>query len=430
METEKNLGIYIHVPFCIHKCPYCGFLSAPPESDDEVENYMDHLVKEVGMAGGAYGGARKVDTVFIGGGTPSLLSSEQIWFLMNAIDAVFDLADDPEITLEANPGTLTSEKLSAYRNCGINRLSMGAQAMDDDLLWSLGRIHRKEDVVISYELARSAGFDNINLDLMFGMPGQDMPMWEDTLRQIFEMDPEHVSFYSLQIEEKTPFYDMYRDGKLDTANDRLEREMHHRAISMLSDAGFTHYEISNSAKAGRQCRHNLKYRSMDEYLGLGLGAHSYMISGPQKQSEEDSSAAGEISEAGSAVGKTAAGSAAGKTAAACNFTGGIRYNNKEDLSGYFDSIEQGRLPIDQTKVRTDTLKDAMGVFVFTGLRKREGVDLKDFEERFGTPFTSAFDIREMADKWRAEGLIELTDSNFRLTEKGIDKSNDIMSEFV
>ena len=308
----KNLGIYIHIPFCVQKCPYCGFLSAPPESDDEVENYIDHLIKEAGMAGGAYGEDRKVDTVFIGGGTPSLLSSEQIWCVVNALDAAFDMTDDPEITIEANPGTLTHEKLSAYRDCGINRLSMGVQAMDDDLLWSIGRIHRKEDVITGYDLARNAGFENINLDLMFGMPGQDMAMWEDTLGQIIEMDPEHISFYSLQIEGNTPFYDLYKAGELDTASDETERRMHHKAIHTLEDAGFEHYEISNSAKPGRQCRHNLKYWSMDEYVGLGLGAHSYMLTeSAGTKSGDDTGDSCELDD--------------GKTDS--RFTGGLRYNN-------------------------------------------------------------------------------------------------------
>ncbi|MDO4860335.1 MAG: radical SAM family heme chaperone HemW [Bacillota bacterium] len=387
----KKLGIYIHIPFCVRKCPYCGFLSAPPESEEQTASYVDALVKEIGIASEAYGRDRLVDTVFIGGGTPSVLSHEQTGQILDSLAGAFTLDENPEITIEANPGTLTEEKLKAYAACGINRLSIGAQSFDDGLLESIGRIHRREDVVAVYEDARKAGFENINLDLMFGLGGQTMEKWEETLREAVSLDPEHISFYSLQIEENTPFYDLYKAGKLDTASDTMEREMHHKAIHTLQDAGFEHYEISNSAKPGRQCLHNLKYWSMAEYAGLGLGAHSYIENGG---------------------------------------TLGLRYNNTEDMTAYIGSIGKGELPIEQRSLRKDTEKDAMGIYMFTGLRKREGVDLADFKARFGLPFESAFDMDDSVRKWQDAGYTEKDNGRFRLTEKGIDKSNDIMSEFV
>ena len=404
---KKDLGIYIHIPFCVRKCPYCGFLSAPPKDADQISSYVDALEKEIGLAAEAYGKDRMVDTVFIGGGTPSLLSSEQTVRLVDRLAGAFTLIERPEITMEANPGTLTKEKLTAYAECGINRLSIGAQSFDDGILASIGRIHRRKDIFTAYEDARKAGFENVNLDLMFGLGGQTMEKWEETLREAIALDPEHISFYSLQIEENTPFYDLYKAGKLDTASDEAERRMHHKAIHMLRDAGFEHYEISNSAKPGKACRHNLKYWSMEEYIGLGLGAHSYIEDdGPGACFTPDD----------------------GKTNSP--FTCGLRYNNEEDMSAYFDSIERGGLPIEQESVKRDTEKDAMGIYMFTGLRKRAGVDLKDFERRFGVPFASAFSIDDKLVGWRKAGYTEETGGHFRLTEKGIDRSNDIMSEFV
>ena len=402
----KKLGIYIHIPFCVRKCPYCGFLSAPPESEEQTASYVDALVKEIGIAAEAYGRDRLVDTVFIGGGTPSVLSYKQTARILDSLAGAFTLDEKPEITMEANPGTLTEEKLKAYAACGINRLSIGAQSFDDGLLESIGRIHRREDVIAAYEAARKAGFENINLDLMFGLGGQTMEKWEETLREAVFLDPEHISFYSLQIEENTPFYDLYKAGKLDTASDAAEREMHHRAIHILEDAGFEHYEISNSAKPGRQCLHNLKYWSMAEYAGLGLGAHSYI---------EDNGTSGLLTDDGNP---------------GSGFTGGLRYNNTEDMTAYIGSIGKGELPIEQRSLRRDTEKDAMGIYMFTGLRKREGVDLADFKARFGLPFESAFDMGGSVRKWQDAGYTEKDNGRFRLTEKGIDKSNDIMSEFV
>ena len=411
---KKDLGIYIHIPFCVRKCPYCGFLSAPPETEDAAEKYIDYLVEEIVMTGGAYGKGRRADTVFIGGGTPSILQPGQISRVVNAVREGFEMTSDPEMTIEANPGTLTREKLKEYRECGINRLSMGVQSMDDGLLESLGRIHRSDDVIESFKLARDVGFDNINLDLMFGMPGQDMDIWEDTLRQITDLDPEHVSFYSLQIEENTPFYASYKEGRLDTATDEMEREMHHRAIHMLEDAGYRHYEISNSAKPGYECRHNLKYWSMKEYLGLGLGAHSYLeaCAGAQSDGKDDQSP-GDSGNSGT------------------GFMGGLRYNNREDMAGYFYSIGCGRLPVEPASVSRDTEKDAAGIYIFTALRKRAGIDLNDFYGRFGKSIYEAFPgMESFFDEWETEGLVEIDKERFKLTEKGIDKSNDIMSEFV
>lgn len=450
----NDLGIYIHIPFCVRKCPYCGFLSAPPESESQIGLYVDALVREIGMAGSAYGPGRQADTVFVGGGTPSVLEPGQIQKIFGALRDSFTITGDPEITIEANPGTLTKEKLKAFRDCGINRLSMGVQSLDDDILARLGRIHRKRDVFSCYEMARDAGFENINLDLMFGLAGQSRKIWEKTLDEVLALEPEHLSFYSLQIEEGTPFYDLYKAGRLDEASDEEERRMHHMAISAAEAAGLVHYEISNSARSGRQCRHNLKYWSMEEYLGLGLGAHSYLRRADLSEDacEEDKGA----DEFNRAEEKGAAEAAGYSDITGCR---GIRYNNKEDMAGYLVSIESGTLPVDGKSAAADTERDAMGIYVFTALRKRSGVDLEDFRRRFGKGFFQAFPQAEAhVARWQEQGLAEIiTDTGssvpgpaetkeeksrssspaeteeggyFRLTEKGIDKSNDIMSEFV
>lgn len=346
---------------------------------------MEALIKEIGMYSGK---GIHIDTVFIGGGTPSLLHENHITEIMKAAEAAFCVTEDAEITIEANPKTLNADKLAAYRRAGINRLSMGTQSMNDDMLKFMGRAHDKADFLDNFRQARQAGFDNINADLMFGIPGQTMEMWQDSLRQMIELGPDHISFYSLQLEEGTEFAKMYRDGEIDLPEIELDRRMYHEGIRMLKEAGYNHYEISNCAKPGYECRHNLKYWDYDEYYAVGLGSHSFTYADGRR----------------------------------CNVT---------DFETYFEMTSAGSLPQDDEMYEEETLQEMMGEYVFTALRKLEGLSLKDFEDTFGSDFYDVYSQqKEALAEYAAEKLVKITDTHIALTIEGIDKSNEIMAEFV
>lgn len=404
MTTTNKLGIYIHVPFCKSKCLYCGFYSSGGELTPEAEaEYADGIIEDIIEYGKRYGklteaygfnddtcicesndiddkilesqNQRKnylVDSVFIGGGTPSVLSSSTVEKILDCLRESFDIADDCEITIETNPGTLTGEKLCSYKRAGINRLSMGVQSLDNGILRRLGRIHTAEEFEKNFKQARAAGFDNINLDFMFSVPGHTMEIWEDTLRRAIRLGPEHISFYSLQLEEGTPFFEMFRRGEIEEVPDELDRDMYHRAIEFFKEAGYMHYEISNCAKPGFECRHNLKYWSMDEYIGIGPTASSYIE--------------------------------------------GARFT-------------EGPYP----EFHVNTLEDDMSEFVFTGLRKAEGISLTEFSEKYGQKFWDVYarcqtELKPYFDR----GLLiyDKEMNRLRLGEYGIDISNGIMSVFV
>ena len=383
-RPEKPAGLYIHIPFCLKKCGYCDFLSFGGSEEALRERYAQALVRELSLNKER----RSVDTIFIGGGTPSLLRADHIAEILEAARAAFSVQEDAEITIEANPKTLDQDKLRAYRKAGINRLSIGAQSMDDQLLAFMGRAHSPEDFLRNYRSARDAGFENINVDLMFGIPGQTRKAWRSSLSQIIGLAPEHISFYSLQLEEGTEFARMYRQGEMDLPPEEEDRAMYHEGIGMLKEAGYIPYEISNCARAGRECRHNLKYWSFDEYLAAGLGAHSFRY----KQG---------------------------------------RARNLSQLEAYLKAAEEGRLPVDEDAYERETEKDYMGEYVFTALRKMEGVSFSDFRATFGKDFFQVYSgSRKALMDYKARGLVELDETGFSLTARGIDISNKIMAEFV
>ncbi|WP_419024881.1 radical SAM family heme chaperone HemW [Emergencia sp.] len=366
----KPLGIYIHIPFCLSKCSYCGFYSRGGAAAAEQESYIQSLINDIKMYSSLYGSRYLVDTIFIGGGTPSILDPGLIGQVLDALRAHFDITEDAEITIESNPKTLTEEKLRAYRRLGINRLSIGLQSFDENCLRRLGRVHTAQDFADNFQMARTCGFDNINVDLMFAIPGHTMEIWEDTLGRAIDLAPEHISFYSLQIEEGTPFYDMFMAGEFDQIPDDVDREMYHIAIRRFKEAGYEHYEISNCAKPGRQCRHNLKYWSMEDYLGIGSGASSYVD--------------------------------------------GIRFT-QPPLSFFHEN----------------GLADDTAEFVFTGLRKTSGINLDAFKERYGRAFWNIFaDRRSALSQYFESGQLVEEDGILRLTEEGFDISNAIMAVFV
>ena len=381
-NSDNKIGLYVHVPFCLRKCRYCDFLSFECRDERALSQYADALCREISTRYEEWP-YKVVDTIYIGGGTPSILPAEDMKRVVECICSNFALADDPEITIEANPATIDDRKLETYLESGINRISIGVQSFDKSILNLLGRVHDKNDALNAVRMAKKAGFNNVNVDMMFGIPGQTLKMWRDSLRQCIFLRPEHISLYSLQIEEGTPFYKMMENGTLEPTPDSVDRTMYHDAVDMLTQAGYHHYEISNGALPGFESRHNLKYWSYREYLGLGPGASS--------------------------------------------FIGGHRFKNISSVLEYLKYIKQGLPPVKPEDVEKYTLRDDMGVYVFTGLRKTEGFDIRDFEETFRTDF---FDVYDPAILTRLRGLVEMEGCILRLTEKGLDVSNKVMAEFV
>lgn len=370
------------------------------QSNDAISRYMDLLSEEFRLRCEATAPLKQdqgeihdhsmVDSIFIGGGTPSLVSGHDIKKMLDDIRNRWVLAADGEITMESNPNSLLEQNLAAYREAGVNRLSIGVQSFDDGLLAQLGRLHDAQCARTSVELARKAGFENINLDLMFGLPNQTERQWMDTLRTAVSLQPEHLSLYTLQIEEGTPLYRDYKAEILPSVDPKLDRACYHEAIRFLKKYGYERYEISNFSKQGRQCKHNLKYWSMDNYLGFGLNASSHMD--------------------------------------------GTRWTNVSNMEAWENALSGQQLPIAGNHTKIDNAREGMGIFLFTGLRKTQGISFTEFNNRFGMDFFQAYDeILEHLKAYRNDGLLDWSDSsngNLWLTEAGIDCSNEIMAEFV
>ena len=332
---KKDLGLYLHIPFCIQKCGYCDFLSASG-TGEEKEAYVQALEKEIRSYGDFAKGYR-VSTVFVGGGTPSCLEAPQTERIFQAVRDTFDIERMPEISMEMNPGTVTPEKLQTYKNCGINRLSMGLQSVRDSNLKLLGRIHTYEAFLESYHLAREAGFQNINVDLISSLPGQTEASWREELKTTAELSPEHISVYQLILEEGTPFYEKYAGHPELLPDEETSRAIYEVTAEVLAAYGFRQYEISNYAKEGRECRHNLKYWERGDYLGLGLGAASMVRN--------------------------------------------IRMNNTGDMKTYLEKCGEPKTM--RTDVQFLEEPQQMEEFMFLGLRKTRGISKKEFRRVFG-----------------------------------------------
>lgn len=385
--NKKELELYIHIPFCARKCAYCDFLSfAVPERT--YRGYMDKLIEEIYGQSLCFSDS-SVTSIFLGGGTPSILSPDLIEELFAVIHQCFSIAEDAEITIEANPGTLTMEKLEVYRESGINRLSLGLQSADDQELKILGRIHTFDDFLKSYQRARQAGFTNISVDLMSALPGQDVHSWKNTLRKVTMLKPEHISAYSLIIEEGTPFYERYGEGEgngMDwprLPDEDTDRRMYQMTKEILAAQGYDRYEISNYAKPGYACRHNIGYWTGVDYLGLGLGASSYI--------------------------------------------GGYRYRNVTDMREYLSLNLHiaGRAARD---IQELTMREKIEEFMFLGLRMMKGVSGNEFLLRFGRNMWKLYD--PVLKRLEAQGLIRIEASRVRLTDRGIDVSNRVFCEFL
>ena len=383
MTTTNRIGLYLHIPFCLRKCRYCDFLSFPCSDENILSEYTLALIREISIKGSEWP-YKVVDSIYIGGGTPSILSAENVAAIMDSVREHFTVDEFAEITIECNPATANEEKLRRFRETGINRISIGVQSWDNSVLKLMGRAHDKNDAFTAVRNAKKAGFENINIDLMFGIPGQTMKMWRDSIRQCIFLRPQHISLYSLQVEEGTAFYKMiYEDNIMTETSDFVDRRMYHDASLMLEDAGYNLYEISNAALPGYESRHNDKYWSYQEYLGLGLGASS--------------------------------------------FIGGVRYKNCSDMISYLDHIKASEAPVDIEDIEKYSKRDEMGVFVFTGLRKKEGINIREFENIFGVEFFKVYDPSLINIYF---GYLDFDGTILKLTDKGKDISSRVMAEFV
>lgn len=400
----KNLELYIHIPFCMKKCAYCDFLSFPCDEKTQVA-YADALIREIEY----YGPKMKnyvVSTIFVGGGTPTWLNEEKMAEIFDAITTYFQVSNEAEITLECNPGTVTPAKLNLYKKIGVNRLSIGLQSADDTELQLLGRIHTFEKFLKTYEMARNAGFKNINVDLMSGIPYQTAEKFLHTLQKVVRLKPEHISVYSLIIEKGTPFYDTYQsDLELQEAGKPTQmlptEDEVYRIIKLtqqyLTKTGYEQYEISNFAQPGFECTHNIGYWTRENYLGLGIGAASLLDN--------------------------------------------IRYTNISEMETYIEKTKQIQLlsfeqPQGNATVGTNLHAEAFAVsrkaqmeeFMFLGLRMNRGVTRQQFQDTFGVPIEGIY--KDALEHLKAEGLLEIRAGQITLTEKGQDLSNYALAQFL
>ncbi len=372
-QLLESVSLYLHIPFCHTRCYYCDFNTYAGILPLR-EPYVRALLTEVALMGEEArhdnGKLRRARTIFFGGGTPSLLTVAQVRRLLDACRTAFMLDEDAEITLEANPGTLTQEQLVGLRAAGINRLSLGSQSFDAQLLKTLGRIHTPAEITAAVSAARAAGFTSINLDFMFGLPGQQMHHWQETLEQALELRPEHLSLYSLIIEEGTPFFDWTREGRIIPGDEDLCADMYEYADERLQATGYVNYEISNWALPGHQSRHNLTYWRNLPYIGMGAGAHSFFA--------------------------------------------GRRFSNERDPQRYINTLKKRQLPVVESEMIEKTQE--MSETAFLALRTAEGLHLPTFEERFAIPFASF-----VGDRLRTvekAGLLEQEGSWLRLSKRG------------
>ncbi len=410
---KKELELYLHTPFCVKKCSYCDFLSFPADEQTQ-EAYVEALLSEIAWYGNVMRD-REVTTLYIGGGTPTWLAQEQMDAILNTLGENFEIRRDAEVTIECNPGTVTQSKLQSFRAAGVNRLSVGLQSANDQELKLLGRIHTYDQFIKTYEMARNAGFSNINVDLISGLPYQNLEAFSKSLQSAVRLKPEHISVYSLIIEKGTPFYEEYKfdavrqQAGLPTEALPSEDEVY-RMFKMtqyeLKEAGYEQYEISNFARPGYACRHNIGYWTRADYLGLGLGAASLIDN--------------------------------------------VRYSNTRELYDYirlakeiksvplshFQEETEPKKPEPQQGIATNlhaaadpvSRKAQMEEFMFLGLRMNDGVTRADFERFFGMQIEAAY--RKEIEELKAQGLLTVSGGRIALTDRGMDLANYVMGKFL
>ena len=372
-----SYSLYVHMPFCKKKCNYCDFPSYAGK-EAYIDAYLESLRGESGYVSSLYD-RPEIGTLYIGGGTPTLLSKENIVTLFDIINKDFEVIPGCEATVEANPGTVTREKLAVLKGHGVNRISLGAQTFNNGLLKRLGRIHMEHEINDAFEMIKEAGIRNINLDLIFALPGENLKDWERSLDKAVRLGPEHISAYNLQVEEGTPLYADKVDGMLTLPEEGTELKMYRRAIDVLRDKGYEHYEISSFAKRGHECEHNIAYWTMKNYIGLGAGAHS--------------------------------------------FIDGVRTENSPELDRYLSgNIKEIK------KDRKNTKKESMQEFIFLGLRLMRGFNLNDFTRNYGISFREIY--RKELSELVGDGLLTIDGKNVRLTEKGLPIANEVFKAFL
>ncbi len=389
-------GVYLHIPFCKSRCSYCDFATDVYRNSDAVEKYVNTLCAEIGggnpirsesegvdqdksklPTGGVY--ARDIDTIYLGGGTPSLLEPKQVEKILTTVREKFEVAADAEITMEMNPATVTPEKLDAFRSLGVNRASFGVQTFNERDLKLLARGHDADDARETFQLLREAGFENVSFDLIAGLPDQTLEDWSRNLDEAIAMNPEHLSLYLLEIHQGTPLAEQLRSGRRPLPDDELAAEMYEMMIDRLAAVDYEQYEISNFSKPGFESRHNTKYWRLNSVYGFGVSAHS--------------------------------------------FDGDHRYANERDTAKYVDAIEKATV----AEVYRERI-NAASEFVFLGLRLNTGVSLADYRERFTVDLEEKYS--EKLERLRGHGLIEFLDGNLRLTRRGMLYSNEVFEVFL
>lgn len=375
----KNLGIYIHIPFCKQKCKYCDFISF--NSNEETKGrYICTLLNEIKNSENKLKDNYIVNTIYIGGGTPSFIMSEDIIRILDEIKSKFKIEENAEITIEINPGTINKEKLEDYKNAGINRLSIGLQSTNNRLLNLIGRIHTYEEFIDTYKLVEEAGFKNINIDLMLALPTQTKNELIESLDKVIELNPNHISVYSLIVEENTELKEMLDNKEIELTDEDLEREMYWTVKKILEKNKYIHYEISNFAKEGCYSKHNVNCWNQEEYIGFGLNAHSYINN--------------------------------------------RRFSNTRNLEKYIEDAKVNIEIHEESQTREERAKE----YMMLRLRKIDGVSISDFERKFkiNPLFYFRFEISELVE----EELIEVDLDNIKLTEKGLDLANIVFEKFI
>lgn len=375
----NELGIYIHIPFCIKKCDYCDFVSVKP-NDSLIEAYISSLLKEIEIYSKLIN-KFNIDSIFIGGGTPSSIDTEYIGKIFEKLYSSFNIASNPEITIEVNPGTVENKKLKAYKQYGINRISLGAQSLNDKILLNIGRIHNELDILNTIESIKMEGFKNINSDLMIGLPEQTLDDVMSSLEKIIQLNLTHISLYSLIIEKGTKLYELEKNGKLLLPNEDEERLMYHQAKKILEKSGYIQYEISNFAKPGFECKHNLKYWTLQPFVGIGLNSHSNIWN--------------------------------------------YRFWNYSNFKDYDYYIKKGKLPIENREFINTNSK--ITEFMILGIRLNSGINKEKFKRLFGTDMDYYY--KDAIQKNINDGLIYDDGQCIKLTNKGLDLSNIVELDF-
>ncbi len=371
--TTKSYGLYIHLPFCVKRCNYCDFCSSSGRSDDEIRNYVSRLMDE--MATYKANPPLCIDSIYFGGGTPSLVDNVYIHRILSSVYSIFSVVSTPEVSMEVNPGTITGSKAGAYKSMGFNRISIGLQSAQQNELDILGRIHNYDEFCTSYRILRDGKFDNINIDLMYGIPNQTVASFSDTLDKVLMLEPEHISAYSLIVEQGTAFYDWRNSLNLPSEDD--ECHMYYLASEKLGTAGYEHYEISNYAKAGKMSRHNLKYWRTEEYIGVGASAYSYYQ--------------------------------------------GRRYGNTASIDDYISGVTL----VESSDV---DLGDKAYEYAMMRLRLKEGFSLTEYKKQFKKSFLKGKE--KLIKEYIRLGLVDLSGDRISLTEKGFYVSNTILTELL